>query len=64
VEGLHAVLRPSRSAHGPHLHLPRADEHVLRQVRPQGRVKTQQPLRRRAMWRRAVVIDNQLLTHS
>ncbi|CAN7950670.1 unnamed protein product, partial [Ixodes pacificus] len=29
VEGLHAVLRPARSPHCAHLHLPGADEHVL-----------------------------------
>jgi len=39
VEGLHAVLRPTRAAHRPHLHLPRADEQVLQARRVGGHVR-------------------------
>ena len=36
VERIHSVLRSSRASHGPYVHLPRADECCILQVRAQG----------------------------
>ena len=46
VEGIHSILRPSRTPHGSDLHLPRADECCILQVRAEGWVEEEHSVER------------------